>query len=67
MKQVKFAKVDTERYPAIASRYQVSALPTLVLFRNGKPAQRFEGALGGADLRRWLQQSLGAQGAAAGR
>ena len=65
---VRFAKVDTERYPSIASQYQVSALPTLVLFQHGKPVRRVEGALGSADLRRWLKESLGAgAGAPAGR
>ena len=63
---VRFAKVDTERYPSIASQYRVAALPTLVLFKNGQPVRRFEGVLGGPDLRRWLNESL-PTGAAANR
>jgi thioredoxin len=38
-------KIDTEKYPKIASQYQIHALPTLVLFKNGQPADRIEGVL----------------------
>lgn len=34
-------KVDTEKYPSIANRYRVEALPTLIIFRDGKPSARF--------------------------
>jgi thioredoxin-like negative regulator of GroEL len=33
------------RYPQIASQHQVQALPTLVLFKDGKTVDRLEGAL----------------------
>ena len=33
-------KIDTEKYPKLASRFGVEALPTLMLFRNGKPVDR---------------------------
>ena len=35
------AKIDTEKYPEIASHYDVEALPTFVIFRDGKPCYRF--------------------------
>ncbi|CAA7396896.1 unnamed protein product [Spirodela intermedia] len=34
-------KVDTEKYPDIANRYGVEALPTFIIFRDGKPCDRF--------------------------
>ncbi|XP_078434825.1 uncharacterized protein LOC144705859 [Wolffia australiana] len=43
--KINVVKIDTEKYPAIASRYGVEALPTFIIFRNGKPYDRFEGAL----------------------
>ena len=55
MKHVKFAKVDTEKYASLASQYQVAALPTLVLFRGGRPIGRLEGVVNAADLRRWVE------------
>lgn len=36
-------KIDTEKYPALASRYNVSGLPTLVLFKQGAAVDRVEG------------------------
>ena len=41
--QIQVAKIDTDKYPEIASRFQVQALPTLILFKNGQPAHRIEG------------------------
>ncbi|CAM6088420.1 unnamed protein product [Calypogeia fissa] len=42
--QILVVKVDTEKYPQVASRYGIQALPTFVLFRNGKPIDYLEGA-----------------------
>ncbi|MGD1921133.1 MAG: thioredoxin [Pleurocapsa sp.] len=36
-------KIDTYKYPNLASKYQIEALPTLVLFKNGQPAEKIEG------------------------
>jgi thioredoxin 1 len=33
-------KIDTQRYPALASKYGIKALPTLVLFKDGKVVDR---------------------------
>jgi thioredoxin len=41
--QLKVVKIDTDRYPQLASQYQIQALPTLVLFKQGQPTQRIEG------------------------
>jgi thioredoxin len=38
--QLKIIKIDTDRYPQIASQYQVQALPTLILFKGGKSVDR---------------------------
>jgi thioredoxin len=43
--QLKIIKIDTDRYPQIASQYQVQALPTLVLFKGGESVDRLEGVL----------------------
>jgi len=36
-------RIDCDKYPALASRYKVQALPTLVLFKDGKPIDKVEG------------------------
>lgn len=38
-------KIDTDNYPDLATNYQIHALPTLVLFKNGQPVERIEGVL----------------------
>ncbi len=43
--RLQVVKIDTDKYPNLASKYQIEALPTLVLFKNGKPAERIEGVL----------------------
>ena len=35
-------KIDCDKYPALASRYKVQALPTLVLFKDGEPIDKVE-------------------------
>ncbi len=39
---VTFVRIDCDRYPALASKYAVKALPTLVLFKDGKPIDKVE-------------------------
>lgn len=43
----------------IAKRYNIAALPTLVLFKNGKPVDRVEGVLSASDLQSRLKYQLG--------
>lgn len=38
-------KIDTDNYPDLATNYQIHALPTLVLFKNGQPVERIEGVV----------------------
>jgi thioredoxin len=39
----KIAKVDTDKSPRLGSKYQVEALPTLILFNKGEVVERFIG------------------------
>ena len=56
--RLRVVKINTDKYPQLASQYKVRALPTLVLFRDGRPVQSFEGALPAPDLLQALQQLL---------
>ena len=42
--QIKFAKVDVDEAEDIATRFNVSSLPTFILLRGGKELRRVEGA-----------------------
>lgn len=49
-------KVNVGDRPELAERYQVQGIPTLTVFRDGKPVARHVGALRGTQLRSWLDQ-----------
>lgn len=56
--QVRVAKVDTEAVPALGARFNIRSIPTLVLFSNGRELLRQSGALGAADIVRWVRSNL---------
>ncbi|NES92966.1 thioredoxin, partial [Okeania sp. SIO2B9] len=35
--RLRIVKIDTDKYPQLASKYGIQGLPTLVLFKNGQP------------------------------
>jgi len=51
---VQLAKVDTEAEPAIASRFGIRSIPTLIAFRNGREIARQSGALSLPQLMQWI-------------
>jgi len=55
---VRFAKVNTEEAPAVAARFGIRAIPTLVLFRGGREVARISGALDQGSLVRWVGEHL---------
>ena len=56
--RARFAKVDTERAQAIAARYGIRSIPTLIVFREGREAARISGAMDARSLSAWLGQAL---------
>lgn len=53
--QVRLAKLDTEEHQALAARYAIRSIPTMVLFQGGRERARISGALGAADIERWVR------------
>ncbi|HKU82267.1 MAG TPA: thioredoxin [Candidatus Tumulicola sp.] len=41
--KAKFVKLNTDDNPSLASQYQVSGIPCLILFKNGQPVDRIVG------------------------
>jgi thioredoxin len=56
--KIQVVKIDTDQHPDLASQYDVHALPTLVLFKNGNPVDRMEGVLPAEGLIEWLTPLL---------
>ncbi|KAK6115071.1 hypothetical protein DH2020_007340 [Rehmannia glutinosa] len=56
--KIQVVKIDTEKYPSIANEYKIEALPTFILFKDGKPFDRFEGAMGADQLIQRIEVSL---------
>ncbi|KAB5557319.1 hypothetical protein DKX38_008228 [Salix brachista] len=38
---IQVVKIDTEKYPSIADKYKIEALPTFIIFKDAKPYDRF--------------------------
>lgn len=56
--RLQVVKIDSDKYPGLASQYQIHALPTLVLFKNGEPVERIEGVMQASQLIQHLQTLL---------
>jgi thioredoxin 2 len=57
--RARFAKLDTEAAPAIAGRYGIRGIPTMIVFKNGAEAARTSGAMDARSIQAWLAQALG--------
>lgn len=53
--RMQVVKINTDKYPQIATMYQIHALPTLVLFKQAQQVDRIEGVLTAPQLLERLQ------------
>ena len=51
-------KLEIDNAPELAAELQISSIPTLVVFKNGKPVDRIVGAAGGDVVAEKLEQWL---------
>ena len=56
---MRVAKLDTEAEGQIAARFGIRSIPTLMVFRHGKPVLQRAGATDLASLLKWAKQALG--------
>jgi thioredoxin 2 len=56
--RLKLVKVDVDRSPALAQRFEVQAVPTLLILRDGQVIARQSGAAPAAALRSWAQEAI---------
>ncbi len=56
--QVRVAKLDTEQFPDVAGRYGIRAIPTMILFKDGRELARISGAMDLQRLLAWVYRNL---------
>ena len=62
---LKLAKVNTDEEPALSQMFGIRSLPTVVLFKDGKPVDGFMGAQPEGAIRAFLAKHLTAEAVAA--
>jgi thioredoxin 1 len=58
--KVGFAKLNTDDNQRVAMQYGIMAIPTLLLFQNGKEVARITGVRPKAELKRTIDSAVGA-------
>ena len=56
--RIKLVKVDVDKAPGLSRRFEVQAIPTLMVIVDGKVAARQAGAASAEVLRSWLDGAL---------
>jgi thioredoxin 1 len=56
--RMRLLKLNVEESPATAQRYNVSSIPTMIIFKKGKPVDRIVGALPLNPLRQRIERHL---------
>lgn len=52
--EIKVIKVDVDEFPSVAQKFRVMSIPTLVLFKNGKPVNVATGYMPLENLRKFV-------------
>lgn len=52
--EIKVIKVDVDEFPSVAQKFRVMSIPTLVLFKNGRPVNVATGYMPLENLRKFV-------------
>ncbi len=56
--RLRLVKVNTETEQMLGAQFAIRSIPTLTLFKGGHEVARQLGAMGAADIKRWVQRHL---------
>jgi thioredoxin 2 len=56
--KMRFIKVNTEAEPQLATRFGIRAIPTIMMFKNGKMVDSLHGAMPKGPFEEWLDEGL---------
>lgn len=57
--KITLAKVNLDDAPLVAQKFRIDRIPTVVLFRDGKPVSGFIGSRPEPAIKEWLEKMLG--------
>lgn len=58
--KVRVAKINTDEHPNAASRFRISAIPTLLFFKGGKVVEQLVGVHSKAEIKKTLDSLVAA-------
>ena len=56
--KLNFAKLNVDKVPMIPPRYGIHSIPTLLIFKGGKPLKQIVGLKNKAELKRFIETAL---------
>jgi len=56
--KAKVCKLDTDAHRAVSGKFGITAIPTLIIFKNGEIAKRFTGVTSKNDLKAAMDAAL---------
>jgi thioredoxin 2 len=56
--RARLARLDTEKHQAIAARYNIQSIPTMIMIRKGREVARTSGAMPAEAIVSWVEQAL---------
>ena len=56
--KMRFLKINVEENPATTATYEIRGLPTLIVFKNGQPADKLSGARPKSPLAELIDKNL---------
>jgi thioredoxin 1 len=55
---VRVIKIDVDQNSSLSAQYQIQSVPTLIVFKNGKPVWRQSGVVSKVDLLNVIKQNV---------
>jgi thioredoxin 2 len=57
--RARFLKLNSDSEQQFSARFSIRGIPTMILFRNGREADRVSGAMSAARIDRWISDRIG--------
>lgn len=56
--KISFTKIDLDSAPLTAQKFGITKIPTVILFKNGKPISQFIGLKSESEIKSWLKNLI---------